>query len=100
MLRNAHPAKTARYEVSSERLSQRCRRRGRAAAKAPSDPAPSSTTLYQDKVQVLKVCGTSPGMMACSRENAAERSVPVPFNIPRSEEHTSELQSHHDLVCR
>ena len=22
------------------------------------------------------------------------------LNVPRSEEHTSELQSHHDLVCR
>src|SRR6266540_4454934 len=32
------------------------------------------------------------------------RSCPVPrFGVPlppRSEEHTSELQSHHDLVCR
>src|SRR5437773_3600117 len=24
----------------------------------------------------------------------------APFKLPRSEEHTSELQSHHDLVCR
>src|SRR5437667_8320719 len=26
--------------------------------------------------------------------------VCAPGHIPRSEEHTSELQSHHDLVCR
>src|SRR5438132_8588106 len=24
----------------------------------------------------------------------------LPFSVPRSEEHTSELQSHSDLVCR
>src|SRR5437773_7546908 len=28
------------------------------------------------------------------------RNVPYAFNRKRSEEHTSELQSHHDLVCR
>ena len=78
----AHPTKTVRYEVSSGRISQRCRRRGSAAAKAPSEPAVSRTTLYHDRVHVLDVSGTSPGMIACSRENAAERSVPVPFNIP------------------
>src|SRR5437667_3150826 len=36
------------------------------------------------------------------REDTATRVVPVlrcPRH-PRSEEHTSELQSHHDLVCR
>src|SRR5574343_1881749 len=27
-------------------------------------------------------------------------SVKIPIRKPRSEEHTSELQSHHDLVCR
>src|SRR5437667_8338917 len=33
---------------------------------------------------------------------AASPSIPrdVPWSCPRSEEHTSELQSHHDLVCR
>src|SRR5437773_1698711 len=30
---------------------------------------------------------------------AARRALRVPL-LPRSEEHTSELQSHHDLVCR
>src|SRR3970282_884116 len=28
------------------------------------------------------------------------REAPCPKTPPRSEEHTSELQSHHDLVCR
>ena len=67
---------------AADKASQRCRRSGSAAANAPSEPAVSSTTLYQARPQVLDASGTSPGMIACSRENAAERSVPVPFNIP------------------
>src|SRR5437773_11230953 len=41
---------------------------------------------------------------ACARCRRSSRQVPEPSTrstwIPRSEEHTSELQSHHDLVCR
>src|SRR5437773_6895569 len=33
----------------------------------------------------------------CRRRHAAHRMLSA---VPRSEEHTSELQSHHDLVCR
>ncbi len=78
----AHPRKTVRYEVSSGSVSQRWSRRGSAAAKAPREPAVSRTTLYQARLQVRDASGARPGMIACSRENAAERSVPVPFNIP------------------
>src|SRR6266540_916671 len=31
---------------------------------------------------------------------AGRARLPGPAAVPRSEEHTSELQSHHDLVCR
>src|SRR5207249_9779708 len=34
------------------------------------------------------------------REGLSTRPVPQPCNIVRSEEHTSELQSRFDLVCR
>src|SRR5437773_3689368 len=35
-----------------------------------------------------------------SRNSARSLSPPCPSRKDRSEEHTSELQSHHDLVCR
>src|SRR5436190_16864475 len=38
-------------------------------------------------------CGASP-------YSAGSTSTPPVSNTPRSEEHTSELQSHSDLVCR
>src|SRR5437773_10153238 len=34
------------------------------------------------------------------RGEVAIRPIPCGAGVPRSEEHTSELQSHHDLVCR
>src|SRR5260221_5654351 len=48
---------------------------------------PDSVTVELTSVQVVKVVGVL----------VSERSVVV---ILRSEEHTSELQSHSDLVCR
>src|SRR5215204_4839378 len=38
-------------------------------------------------------------VMAVDRRLSLKARVP-PHRIPRSEEHTSELQSHSDLVCR
>src|SRR5437773_7890074 len=37
---------------------------------------------------------------ATSSDSASRMSNGTRFDILRSEEHTSELQSHHDLVCR
>src|SRR6266496_5860889 len=34
------------------------------------------------------------------RQSAARRGWPAAYQVPRSEEHTSELQSRRDLVCR
>src|SRR5471032_878244 len=48
------------------------------------------------------VCEANPGMLAVEldvRDPAAVKRVAAQM-IARSEEHTSELQSHHDLVCR
>src|SRR5215211_6675015 len=36
----------------------------------------------------------------CGRTAQASRTSPAASRLPRSEEHTSELQSHSDLVCR
>src|SRR6266851_4979479 len=41
-------------------------------------------------------CAVSSAVKSTSRSS---RAIPCP-TWPRSEEHTSELQSHHDLVCR
>src|SRR5437773_7147855 len=46
--------------------------------------------------------GTDNGEQRRPGAAARNRTVPdrVPSDCSRSEEHTSELQSHHDLVCR
>src|SRR5437016_12089505 len=63
-------------------------RRGRAAsASAPPDPARSATAPTEDG-RVPRPRGRGP------------RSGPTPFPAARSEEHTSELQSLTNLVCR
>src|SRR5437667_2987478 len=36
----------------------------------------------------------------CADHSDARRPWQAPAAVDRSEEHTSELQSHHDLVCR
>src|SRR5471032_3666882 len=39
-------------------------------------------------------------ILACRRSPPRSSTRCRPARRPRSEEHTSELQSHHDLVCR
>src|SRR5437773_9381753 len=52
------------------------------------------TTLFRSAA-----AGAVVGAGAPPRRDAA-RGVEAEFAADRSEEHTSELQSHHDLVCR
>src|SRR5437773_8617816 len=47
------------------------------------------TTLFRSYFRTLAARQTSPGARSMARRSPS-----------RSEEHTSELQSHHDLVCR
>src|SRR5277367_7101508 len=55
----------------------------------------ATTEIYTLSLHdALPICISGFG---ASPESPAARS---PSNTPRSEEHTSELQSHHDLVCR
>src|SRR5438132_6942300 len=42
----------------------------------------------------------NPHASSCSTVGFSSRSSPVSHSSSRSEEHTSELQSHSDLVCR
>src|SRR5437667_3198548 len=51
------------------------------------------TTLFRSPLVVARAACSQPSWTASS----ASLSEP---SIRRSEEHTSELQSHHDLVCR
>src|SRR5437773_4898998 len=58
---------------------------------------PSDWTPRQDPENVLTIDARA------DDATGPEISVAVPrlgMHVPRSEEHTSELQSHHDLVCR
>src|SRR5260221_9917354 len=59
------------------------------------------TTLFRSQPKVFDVnaaiSGTESMLKRLVREDVNLR---VSASIPRSEEHTSELQSHSDLVCR
>src|SRR5438034_8821626 len=54
----------------------------------PADPAPASRTLGHR------------GSRSATAHDPNDRSSSAQREVPRSEEHTSELQSHSDLVCR
>src|SRR5260221_8804817 len=54
-----------------------------------------ATSVYDNYVEALET-GTVEALQAYARRAS---NVPV-SNASRSEEHTSELQSHSDLVCR
>src|SRR5688572_31916763 len=48
--------------------------------------------LLEDQIhEVVKLCGT---------RRPADMRITVPYHLSRSEEHTSELQSQSNLVCR
>src|SRR5437773_4645736 len=58
------------------------------------------TTLFRSTLTSMaaNLCGNS--SRRTPRRCRAAAPGCTPRGIPRSEEHTSELQSHHDLVCR
>src|SRR5437588_4684101 len=64
------------------------------------------TTLFRSRPASGAGPGSDPGSPprgAARRSDGAglrRRAAPAPAGSPRSEEHTSELQSHSDLVCR
>src|SRR5260221_6912658 len=67
------------------------------------------TTLFRSPVDVVRMVGRRPSRALRVRERQPGVVVPalvvpedraVGVGHPRSEEHTSELQSHSDLVCR
>src|SRR5437667_9321380 len=58
-----------------------------ASSKGISDVTPSRENRFEPRYRACRTCSKRSARISRSR-------------ILRSEEHTSELQSHHDLVCR
>src|SRR6266851_2080777 len=80
----------------------------RTSVRAVSSPAESScATIHEPYLSTINEGSPSPS--ACTARHAValmplrrRAASPIRFahHRARSEEHTSELQSHHDLVCR
>src|SRR5215211_9447976 len=62
----------------------------------------ATTEIYTLSLHdALPICTRrSNGSAPCASEQPAKKRSPSPAPASRSEEHTSELQSHSDLVCR
>src|SRR5436190_13811894 len=58
------------------------------------------TTLFRSEGQELSCIGANPAPSLVSHRTSAARLDSDRPRQGRSEEHTSELQSHSDLVCR
>src|SRR5437773_7805764 len=58
-----------------------------------------SADVHPGRERVLRG-GAARGRSGRCEECAGSRAAPARDSRIRSEEHTSELQSHHDLVCR
>src|SRR5437773_7321529 len=73
-----------------------------------SDPAPPEiyTLSLHDALPICRPARARPRRLRLLRAQGRRRLSKWycphrrPAGFPRSEEHTSELQSHHDLVCR
>src|SRR3712207_8130492 len=73
-------------------------------------PAPSAGTVEEVLIQVgsrvstgdlvLRLTASDTGAPPATHPVTHEDGVPAPVDRPRSEEHTSELQSRQYLVCR
>src|SRR5438132_9636618 len=63
------------------------------ASRASAQGSPASPTRARHRRTRAGIVGSPPG----NASHAHSTSCP---SMPRSEEHTSELQSHSDLVCR
>src|SRR5437773_6110521 len=66
-----------------------------------NDPAPTEIyTLSLHDALPISGTGGDASPRRAPRRPECDRDVRQPSRQERSEEHTSELQSHHDLVCR
>src|SRR5437773_5319389 len=75
--------------------------RAAAFCSEPVEPTPARPGSTRKGVIPNKRSRRAPNWLEIASERMAEApAVPLCDVPPRSEEHTSELQSHHDLVCR
>src|SRR5690606_41147686 len=102
--RPAYPAWTTPTSTPSTTSNARWRTTAAAATRPPRRPRRSSTCRCRGS---WKPCVPASARTACAgcapwATPPARRSSPVPASSwpPRSEEHTSELQSRENLVCR
>src|SRR5260370_23065827 len=58
------------------------------------------TTLFRSRWSKPRASSTRRRSTGNGRGNASREALPRPLPVERSEEHTSELQSHLNLVCR
>src|SRR6266403_6126266 len=63
-----------------------------------NDPAPTEIYTLSLHDALPNSAPSPPSRAGC--DGSARRSPPAPFRAKRSEEHTSELQSRRDIVCR
>src|SRR5438034_7940051 len=62
---------------------------------------PATTEIYTLSLHdALPICNKAPRRRCSTRDCPVPGACAAPGNHERSEEHTSELQSHSDLVCR
>src|SRR5437773_5247057 len=69
------------------------------ASSCPSSPS-SLTGTVGSQLRVSVFIQNSTGLNGFDVTLLADHAILKPAGADRSEEHTSELQSHHDLVCR
>src|SRR5438093_8260617 len=67
--------------------------------RAPRSTLFPYTTLFRSLARRLLILGAA-GLVACRGDRAGASGLRVPGEQGRSEEHTSELQSLTNLVCR
>src|SRR5207248_10520891 len=101
------PAHTQHYTLSLHDalpISQRTTAPGSTTTRPGTRPFSTVPSTHRPGVHGTRTGGRTPGTPV---RKQPERRVPVvkekptgPISIPRSEEHTSELQSPYDLVCR
>src|SRR5260370_22167261 len=60
---------------------------------------PYTTLFRSDRLETIER-QLAEALVHIARQHAANRVPLAPMPVPRSEEHTSELQSHLNLVCR
>src|SRR2546430_9250981 len=96
---SASPASGAQPRVTSGRTNADAPQAPRSSGKR-KPPYPNDLTAVQASHTPTGPIGLCCAVGGCAGSNAASATRPNPATASRSEEHTSELQSQSNLVCR